>query len=237
MSIDSTDLTGRLASPDTGIEPSVWLPLLHLLAQGEAVGLGDLAAVTARSVSEIRAALAAVPDTEYDSDGRIIGLGLTLRPTPHRIELSGEQLYTWCALDTLIFPGLLGTTARVESTCPATGLPVRLTIGASGVAGVEPATAVVSLVNPEDMSAVRSAFCNQVHFFASGEAARYWLDAHPGGAVVPVAEAYGIGAAMAGALVDETLPEQPDASKDNRTRINLPGSGDTTGSRAHSCAC
>lgn len=34
---------------------------------------------------------------------------------------------------------------------------------------VEPATAVVSLINPEDISSVRSFFCNQVHFLASPE--------------------------------------------------------------------
>ncbi|MDQ6754035.1 MAG: organomercurial lyase, partial [Actinomycetota bacterium] len=103
------------------------------------------------------------------------------------------------------------TTARIASTCHATGVPVRLSVGASGVTDVEPATAVVSLVNPEDMTSVRSAFCNQVHFFASHEAAKPWLDAHPGGSVVPVAEAHRIGGAMAGSLLDEILPEQPAA--------------------------
>ncbi|MDI3196251.1 organomercurial lyase MerB [Pseudarthrobacter sp. AL07] len=221
MSTDFIDLTDRLTSPDTGIEPALWLPLLHLLSQGESVAIADLAAVTGRTVPEIRAALAAVPDTEYDGDGRIIGQGLTLRPTPHRLELAGEQLYTWCALDTLIFPALLGTPARIESTCHATGVPVRLSVGASGVTDVEPASAVVSLVNPEDMSSVRSAFCNQVHFFASPEAAKPWLDAHPGGSVVSVAEAHRIGTAMAGSLLDETLPARP----------AVPGKG------AHRCAC
>ncbi|PVZ52707.1 organomercurial lyase MerB [Arthrobacter sp. H-02-3] len=221
MNTNFSDLTDRLTSPDTGIEPALWLPLLHLLAQGEPVAIGDLAAVTGRTVPEIRAALAAVPDTEYDGDGRIIGHGLSLSPTPHRLELAGEQLYTWCALDTLIFPALLGTTARIESACHATGVPIRLSVGASGVTGVEPATAVVSLLNPEDMSSVRSAFCNQVHFFASDEAAQPWLDAHPGGSVVPVAEAHRIGTAMAGSLLDEILPAQPAA----------PERG------AHGCAC
>ncbi|WP_406011622.1 organomercurial lyase [Streptomyces sp. NBC_00637] len=36
--------------------------------------------------------------------------------------------YTWCALDTLIFPGVLGVTAHVESPCQTTGILVRLTV-------------------------------------------------------------------------------------------------------------
>ncbi|MDP9890107.1 organomercurial lyase MerB [Pseudarthrobacter enclensis] len=221
MTTDFSHFTGRMTSPDTGIEPALWLPLLHLLAQGEPVGIRDLAAVSGRTVREVSAALLAVPDTEYDGTGRIVGLGLTLRPTPHRLEMTGKQLYTWCALDTLIFPALLGTTARVESVCHATGEPVRLSTGAPGVTAVEPGTAVVSLVNPEDMSRVRSAFCNQVHFFASAQAAQPWLDAHPDGSILPVAAAAKIGAAMAASLLDETLPEEPGAP----------------GNATHRCAC
>lgn len=94
MANDFIELTDRLASPDTGIEPALWLPLLHLLSQGDPVDIADLAAATGRTLPEVRAALASVPDTEYDGEGRIIGQGLTLRPTPHRFEVNGEQLYT-----------------------------------------------------------------------------------------------------------------------------------------------
>lgn len=59
------------------------------------------------------------------------------------------------------------------------------------------------------MSSIRSAFCNQVHFFASPEAAQPWLNAHPGGSVLPVAVACRLGTAMAESLLDETLPAQP----------------------------
>jgi hypothetical protein len=39
-------------------------------------------------------------DTEYDAHGRVVfGSGLTLRPNPHRFEVDGRTLYTWCALD------------------------------------------------------------------------------------------------------------------------------------------
>lgn len=190
-------LAERLTSRETGQDTSLWLPLLKLLAEGDPVDIPTLAAATGRSADDVRVALAAVPDIEYE-DGRIIGQGLTLRPTPHRFEVNGEQLYTWCALDTLIFPALLGTSARIESVTPGTGAPVRVSVGPDGVTSVSPSTAVVSLVNhPEDMTSVRSAFCNQVHYFDSAEAAKPWLDAHPGGEILPVADAYTLGASMA----------------------------------------
>lgn len=164
-------LAERLTSPGTGQDASLWLPLLKLLAQGDPVDIPTLAAATGRSVEEVCGTLAAVPDIEYE-DGRIIGQGLTLRPTPVRIEVNGEQLYAWCASDTLISPALLGTSARVESVAPGTGAPVRVSVGPDGMTTVDPSTAVASLVNPEDMTSVRSACCDQAHCFGSAEAAK-----------------------------------------------------------------
>jgi alkylmercury lyase len=65
---------------------------------------------------------------DFDRDGRLVGFGLTLRPTPHRVELDGRTLYTWCVPDTLLLPVLLGRPVRVEARCFATGDPVRVEV-------------------------------------------------------------------------------------------------------------
>ena len=57
------------------------------------------------------------------SNAAFLGWELTLRPTPHGFNVDGKQLYTWCALDTLFFPAVIGRPARVESPCAATALP------------------------------------------------------------------------------------------------------------------
>ncbi|MEU9426253.1 organomercurial lyase MerB [Streptomyces sp. NPDC048342] len=173
----------------------LWLlrPLLTLLAGGEPVTVDRLAAQAGRTEDEIREVLADMPDTEYDTEGRIIGNGLTHNPTPHRYETSGRTLYAWCAMDTLVFPAMVGHTAQVTSPCRATGEPVRLTVTPDGPTHVEPATAVVSVVTPDAPTSVRAAFCNQVHFFASADAAKDWLTEHPDASVVPVADAFEVG--------------------------------------------
>lgn len=96
----------------------LWQPLLRQLARGEPLTIADLAAATGRAGDEVAQAVGRLRDTEYDDAGRIVGYGITLRPTPHRFTVDGHQLYTWCALDTLIFPATLGQSAQVES--PAT---------------------------------------------------------------------------------------------------------------------
>jgi alkylmercury lyase len=194
MTDHTADLKARLATPDeTGLDPTYLVPLLRLLATGDPVEIADLASAAGRSVEETRAQLAKVPETEYDAVGRILGQGLTLRPTRHRFTLPGRELYTWCALDTLIFPVILNRTVHVESVSATSGQSIRLTAGPSGITDLEPSTAVVSLVNPEDMTEIRSSFCDQVHFFASADDARPWLESHPGLEILPVADAFQLG--------------------------------------------
>lgn len=46
----------------------------------------------APAAEQTRQTLAATPETEYDDHGRIIGQGLTQRPTRHRFTLDPEDL-------------------------------------------------------------------------------------------------------------------------------------------------
>ncbi|EHY87499.1 organomercurial lyase MerB [Saccharomonospora azurea] len=186
----------------------LWLlrPLLTLLATGEPVTIEQLASQAGRTAEEIREALADMPDTEYDSEGRIIGNGLTHNPTPHRYQTGDRTLYAWCAMDTLVFPAIIGHTAHVTSPCRATGEPVRLTVTPGGLTGVEPAGAVVSLVTPDAPTSVRAAFCNQVHFFASTDAAKDWLTEHPDAQALPVTDAYDVGRPLIEQILSGTAP-------------------------------
>jgi alkylmercury lyase len=199
-------LTAAFNGGGTSSEPWLWRPLLKLIATGQPVTTDQLAEATGRPPGDIRRALQAMPDTEYDQSGRIIGSGLTQRPTSHRYESNGRRLYTWCALDTLIFPAVLATTAHVESPCHATGTPIRLTVSPAEVTDVDPPTAVVSIVTPDDMASVRASFCNQVHFFASPDAAGHWLGEHPEATVVPVADAHQLGVPLTRTLATRADP-------------------------------
>jgi alkylmercury lyase len=192
----SNDLDGTLRRTGTDIS---WLQpaVLRLLAEGSPVGLDRLADVTGRSEGDVRTALDAMPDTEFDRDGRVVGWGITLRETPHRFTVDGHQLFTWCALDTLMFPTIIGRPAQVSSPSAASGAGVRVEVEPDRIVAVDPPDAVVSIVIPGEMSSIRGAFCNRVHFFTSPDDARGWLDDHPDGQVFPVAEAYALGRRLA----------------------------------------
>ncbi len=161
------------------------IALYRQLARGRPVPPEDVA-------SRERLESSALSPVEYDEQGRVVAFGgLSLEPTPHRFEVSDQSLYTWCALDALFLPHVLGLPARIESTCPISGRQVRLRVGPEGLEASEPSDALMSLVVPGARlkGNVRSNLCCHVHFFASEDAAHTWISDHTGSTLLPVSEA------------------------------------------------
>ncbi|WP_227546108.1 alkylmercury lyase MerB [Marinobacter fonticola] len=125
---------------------------------------------------------------EYDGQGRLVGSGITLRETPHAFVVNDQPLYTWCALDALMFPAVIGEPAQVRSHCPRTHKPVTLTVTPQEVLSLQPEDAVLSLVSVATEGDIRSAFCCDVHFFASRSAGEAWSRDRPDASIVTVQE-------------------------------------------------
>lgn len=179
--------------------PSVWLFLLRTLAKGHPVSRASIANTLKMSLSEVEVALATFADTVYDENGDVVACGLSLLPTPHSFKVCGNELYTWCALDALMYPRALDQVVQVESRCPVTGSPVRLTVTPAGVSHLSPAGVVLSMVTPAKKVGccnVRGSFCSGVHFFSSAEAAASWLSQHPDAAILSVEQAWQLGYAV-----------------------------------------
>jgi alkylmercury lyase len=215
---DLQDLAARITAPmrTTGGEAFLEIvpPTLDLLARGKPVSPEEIAAAAAgKSPEEVRAALDRFPSAEWDEQARVVGLGLTLRLTPHRLELEGRTLFAWCALDALLFPVLLGRPATIESPCRGTGEPVRVKVTPAGIETVEPSSAVVSIVAARDLASVRSAGCNNTHFFSSPEAASRWLERHPEATILPMEDAFRLGQLIAEGLSDISRPDRSEDTK------------------------
>lgn len=169
--------------------PDLVLHLSRLLAAGESVTVERVAAAGGWRVEELRAELARHPGVDWDDDGRIVGFGLTLRPTPHSFTFDGRTVYGFCASDVLAFPVILGRSGVAESTCPVSDRQICVELMPARVIRVEPPEAVVSKVRPDHAVAdVRAEVCALGSFFSSPEAAADWLAHYPQGQVVPIAE-------------------------------------------------
>jgi alkylmercury lyase len=200
--------------------PDLVLHLSRLLAAGAPVTVERAAAAGGWRVEELRAELARHPGIDWDDDGRIMGFGLTLRPTPHTFTFDGQTVYGFCATDVLAFPVVLGRPGVAESTCPVTGRHIRVEVTPDRVVRVDPPEAVVSKVRPDHAVAdVRTEVCALGSFFSSSEAAADWLAHYPQGQVVPITEDFEVtrqamielGWAAPG---DETMAQCPSPRKE-----------------------
>ena len=161
------------------------------------------------SPEEVRAALERFPSAEWDEQGRVVGLGLTLQLTPHRLEVEGRTLFAWCALDALLFPILLERPASIESPCRGTGESVHIEVTSAEIEAVEPTAAVVSIVAARDLANFRRVSCNNAHFFSSPEAASRWLEKHPEATILSVEDAFRLGRLIAEGLTDISRSAEP----------------------------
>lgn len=177
---------------------AVVLRTIQLLAGGQPVIRGQVG-VSDLEVWEEFKRLGA----EVDRHDRIVAIGgLSIRPTKHQFVVGNRRLFSWCALDALFLPHLLGVPADVTSTCPVTGSPIHLRVSPHGIDSVDPEGTVVSLVRAEsrgladdrsELFGVQGSFCSRVHFFASSEAADSWLVTQQDAVIVSLQEAFRIG--------------------------------------------
>ena len=203
---DLKELAARITAPMRTTGGRAFLevvpPTLDLLAGGKPASPEEIAAAAGKPQEEVRAALDRFPSAEWDEQGRVVGLGLTLQLTPHRLELEGRTLFAWCALDALLFPVLLSRPASIESPCRGTGEPVHIEVTPAGIEAVEPPSAVVSIVAACDLANFRRVSCNNTHFFSSPEAASRWLEKHPEASILPAEDAFRVGQLIAEGLLD-----------------------------------
>src|SRR5262245_22737561 len=106
MGTDLEHLAARIGDSLGSATKPPWLrrPLPHPLAPGEPVTADDLGQATGRTPDQCATPSPGYPTPSTTSRAASSGRSLTLHPTPHRFTVNGRQLYTWCALDTLIFP-------------------------------------------------------------------------------------------------------------------------------------
>ncbi|MBI3023518.1 MAG: hypothetical protein HYY68_07325, partial [Thaumarchaeota archaeon] len=136
------------------------------------------------------------PGVYYDDTRAVIGFwGLALPEMPHRFQVDGRTLYTWCAWDSLFIPEILRKTARVESTDPVTNEKISLVVEPEGVKELEPTDTVVSFLAPNrafDADIIQS-FCHFVHFFGSRASGDRWSSEHKGTLLLSVDQAHELG--------------------------------------------
>jgi alkylmercury lyase len=199
------------------------LQAARLLSTGNPIDPADVAMRIGLPPDRLKSVLANLRTTsqlEYAQDGHLIAVaGLTLRPSSHVLRTPAITLYTWCAVDALFFPDLLGQSVQVTSPCPISGQMIHVKIDQDKQSILAtPESACVSIVVPDlrrtteqneaglntfesdacvsdgcdadELFGASGTFCSRVSFFNSPKEAEEWTEGMSDIIILPVSEAY-----------------------------------------------
>ncbi len=169
--------------------------LARLLGRGLPVTREQLAAACGSSRERIGELLDEFPQSalELDARGAIIAFsGLSLAPTRHSLVTDARELYTWCVLDALFMPEILGTNAILTTHCPASGAGLIVDLSPGIVRAARPSGTVMSIVGPDREACcdnLRNAFCDKVNLFRDAQTFAAWARGRGDIGCVTLAEA------------------------------------------------
>lgn len=212
---------GRLAPADGGLRAVQQRVLRSFAGSGSppsAASLDETAAASGADGREVLARLHAADFQRLDRAGAIsAAYPFSTAPTRHRVQIEGgPAVFAMCAVDALGIAAMLGTPVTITSAEPGTGLPIAVTVPASGASAVwEPAGAVVfngertgcsSAPDAVVPSVAADACCAAMNFFTTRNSARAWAAAHPEvtGRTLSQQKALAIGIQIFGHLLRET---------------------------------
>jgi alkylmercury lyase len=192
-------MTAQILEPPSDAQTLIRTAAFRLLlALGDAVSVGEVAAVTGikrGKLAEHLQELDRAGRIRRDRAGRVVGsAGLSVTKDRHEIELDGRRFWTWCAYDIFGIFGALQASGRALSPSPeGRTMELRFERG-------RPVNGDAVLFRPDDelMSCrenVYEEWCPNSNLFSNAETAMQWASERGlQGRVLGLAEASKLGA-------------------------------------------
>ncbi|MCI0484903.1 MAG: alkylmercury lyase family protein [candidate division NC10 bacterium] len=128
-------------------------------------------------------------------------------PTPHRVHLSGREVFALCAVDALGITAMLNEDARISSRCAHCGSAVEVQAQPESVTRYLPLETVVWFPTSEedDSCPVAESRCPNISFFCSNDHLDAWRMGReePSGVALSLNEAFEAGREIFGSLLAE----------------------------------
>lgn len=180
-----TELARAFAASAPKIEGAeqIAISLYHQLATGSPVTIDRLAEAAGTGIDDTARTLSAWPGVYVDDRGAVIGFwGLAIEPMPHRLNVDGRTLYTWCAWDGLFIPEILGVSANFVTHCPVSQAEISVDLDRHGGFETQTPDVVMSFLKPEKGmfdGDIIGQFCHYVYLFRDRPTAQPWLESNP----------------------------------------------------------
>lgn len=179
-----------------------------------------IAGADAQSVSSAIDQLLAAGRVRTNQQGHVTAsCGLSVDPTPHRVETSRGARWTQCAYDALGILGALGEAGTIETSSPSTGASIRVRFVDGRPEGSE---AVLFLADQSSCCRPTDEWCPNVNLFEDRLTALGWGERHEvAGRVVSLDEGTELGRMEWRPLLEQTTPDAGDGSSSSQVNRSL----------------
>lgn len=156
----------------------------HAVRQGERPTAVQIAEQMGKDPDDVGAdlqRLTSLGEANLDPDGRVEAVaGLSVAPAPHRLELDGQPLHTWCAYDAVGIPAALGSDATARTRCAWCDAPIEVCFTAGRLDQAPPAVLWFPALwadgdNPQEC------WCPQANLFCREDHLEAWRSEHHAG--------------------------------------------------------
>ncbi|MFP6774836.1 MAG: organomercurial lyase [Alphaproteobacteria bacterium] len=175
------------------------IAICRRLAAGRPAAMAALGEDLGLAPARVEALLQGYPASgmDIDADGAVIACGgLSLAETAHIFEIDGRMLHTWCVLDALFLPEIIGKPAILRTRCAGSGDRIEVHLAPDRIISHSPNGVVMSIVGPDRQACrdnLRGAFCQHVLLFRDAPAFHDWARDRDDVAMVSLQEAHEIG--------------------------------------------
>lgn len=113
-------------------EKAVRVASFYEILKGKSATVLELAARTGLTREQVQANVKSLLQKGMlvvgDNEDIVGSHGLSLVPTEHRLNINGQKLFAWCAIDAIGIPAALGLDAQIYSRCFLCHDPVEITM-------------------------------------------------------------------------------------------------------------
>lgn len=164
---------------------AVYQQILQSIASGHPLPINAILNTPPLSKDSISAVLETLKNNGagINAKDEIDSYILSITPTPIQFNVNNNDLFAWCALDSLFLPGLLDAEAEIKAICPATQTPITIEISPTKILSSSSQGVHLSVMVPgystafddDQVCGFDGAVCGKIHFFVSQEAANAWI--------------------------------------------------------------
>lgn len=178
-------------------EKAIRIGAFYTILEGKPASIDTLALKSGIAVDQTRQYIMGMADRGIlvmDKDENVVGShGLSVIPTKHHLNINGQNLFTWCAIDAVGIAAALELEAKIVSKCFQCNETIEIDMANGKIINCNQKDTRIWVVEADLNQPIVCCTCPQINFFCSKEHFNEWYKNQNKGKLLSLTEAVKLG--------------------------------------------